>query len=162
MRSLTAVLVAVSLLACNGGDETPQASQVVKWAAVPESTRSSPDGGQILDVVLRGEVADGWKVYSLSQKGDGPAPMRVTVSPEAQLDGEVKGPPVTRSTDPNFNFETETYSGAAVFRFAVKLPPATAAREPVELHVTTQACNDNVCLPSQTTTLSVAPNAGPG
>jgi thiol:disulfide interchange protein DsbD len=164
MRLKIVTLIATTTLACGPAKGAARPTlEVVKWTATPATVRPSPDGDRIMDVVLRADVEEGWKFYSLTQKpkaGGSPAAMTVAITPAASLDGSVQGPTPNRSVDPNFSFETETYSGSPVFRFAVKLPANTAAATPVELTVKSQACSDKICLPVRTTTLSVAPPPG--
>ena len=162
MRISSLIALTIAVGACGSGNDNPPPSQVVKWTATPGALRTSPDGSSVLDVVLSAHVEPGWKLYSLTQKGGGPVPMSVRAGPDStySIDGVVLGPTADRALDPNFNLETETYSGAPTFRLAVKLPPSTDASKPVELKVRSQACSDKLCLPAQTKTVSVTPKAG--
>lgn len=162
MRTSAFVAIALVLSACSASNEAPPPSEVVKWTATPGAVRQTADGASVLDVVLRADIDPGWKVYSLTQTGGRLTPMTVKLSPDApyQIDGIVTGPKPERARDPNFDLETETYSGSPTFHFAVRLPPAVDSSKPVELKVRSQACSDKLCLPARTTTVSVAPKAG--
>jgi hypothetical protein len=83
--------------------------------------------------------------------------MKVTVSPPYQLAGDVSGPAPVKAPDNNFGIETETYSGAQVFRFAVEIPNATSDLPPIQFKVKSQACSDKLCLPAKTQTITVRP-----
>lgn len=152
----------MAVLACsspgNDGAEPPP-SKVVEWAASAENVRPGPDGGTIVDVTLRATVEPGWKLYSLTQKGGGPAAMTVkldSLSPYT-LAGEIRGPSADRAADPNFGIETETYSGAPTFVVPVSVPAVADPSMPIEIKVRSQACSDKLCLPARTITVSVPP-----
>jgi DsbC/DsbD-like thiol-disulfide interchange protein len=145
--------------ACSGeeGDGAPPPpSKVVDWSATGENLRKAPDGGTIVDVTLRATVEPGWKLYSLTQGGGGPVAMTVkldSLSPY-KLAGEVRGPAADKAMDPNFNIETETYSGEAIFVVPVHIP-VVGGSAPIDLKVRSQACSDRLCLPARTTTVSL-------
>jgi len=156
-------LIALALLACACSSSKekdavpPTASTVVGWSAMAGSPRPGPHESRIIDVDLKVNVTDGWHVYSLTQLTGGPTPMSVTVSPPYQLAGDVSGPQPVKAKDNNFGIETETYSGAQSFRFAVEIPNTSPELPPIEFKVRSQACSDKLCLPAKTQTIRVTP-----
>lgn len=162
MRLSRIVLAAVALAACSSPREAPPATaDVIKWMARPGAVRVAEDGGSLLHVDLWAEVAPGWKLYSLTQKGDGPVPMTVKLEPDSpySIEGPVNGPPPTREMDPNFDIETETHTGAAQFTLTVRVPTGADISKPIDLKVRSQACSDTLCLPPRTTTVSIPAEA---
>ena len=160
MRTLTILLTAVAITGCAEPEKpAPPPSRVVEWMASVESARPTDDGGSLLDVALVASVDEGWKVYSLSQKGGGPVAMTVRLDSASayRLAGPVVGPKADYALDPNFGIETETYAGKAVFRVPVRAPAVLDPRVPIELKGRSQACSDRLCLPAKTTTITVNP-----
>jgi|SRR5687767_6340393 len=159
MNRYLCTLAVIALGACTASREAPPRSDVIQWTAEAGAVRPAADGRSVVDVTLKAQVEPGWKLYSLTQKGGGPNPMTVTIAPESpyQIDGVATGPEPLRSLDPNFGIETETYSGEAAFRIAVKLPSNAVANTPIELKVRSQACSDKLCLPARTVTVPVTP-----
>lgn len=162
MRLSRIVLAAVALAACSSPREAPPATaDVIKWMAQPGALSVAEDGGSLLHVDLWAEVAPGWKLYSLTQKGDGPVPMTVKLDPDSpySIEGPVNGPPPSREMDPNFDIETETHTGAAQFTLTVRVPTGADISKPIDLKVRSQACSDRLCLPPRTTTVSIPAEA---
>lgn len=160
MRTLGSLLLIAAVAACAPDDNDgslPPPSNVVAWSASGENLRPAPEGGTVIDVTLRAKVEPGWKVYSLTQGGGGPVAMSVrldSLSPY-KLAGEIRGPASQKAKDPNFDIETETYSGEPVFVIPVHVPAVVDSSIPIELKVRSQACSDNLCLPARTTTVSL-------
>ncbi len=158
MRLSRIFLAAIALAACSNAREAPPpTANVIKWMAKPGAVRDAEGGNSLLHVDLWAEVEPGWKLYSLTQKGDGPLPMTVKLDPDSpySIEGPVNGPPPNREMDPNFNIETETYTGAARFTLTVRVPAGADISKPIDLKVRSQACSDRLCLPPRTTTVSI-------
>jgi hypothetical protein len=153
----------IAAIACSGQKDTPPppSSDVVDWVAIAGAPRAGPDNSVFIDVDLQATVDDGWHVYSLGQTTGGPVPMTVKVTAPYSFAGNVVGPPPVKAKDPNFNIETETYSGEQIFHIPLKLAASSSlAPPPIELKVRSQACSDRLCLPAKTTTLKVLPGLG--
>ena len=162
MRTLSIVVSALAVSACAEAEKAPPPpSKVVEWTASVESSTPTSDGA-VLDVALIAQVEEGWKVYSLTQKGGGPVAMTVRIDSTSiySLAGPVQGPKADYAMDPNFGIETETYAREAVFRVPVKVPAVVDPAVPIELKVRSQACSDRLCLPAKTTTITVNPPVG--
>jgi len=117
-------------------------------------------------LTLKGDIADGWKMYAL----DSPPPSRgVSVSVEAWPNGLEKSGPVEqaepkRGYDPNFDKEVSYFQGTATLRVPLAAEKrANPGERTVKGRVTFMVCTDEMCLPptptSFTTTVAVADGA---
>jgi len=83
--------------------------------------------------------------------------MTVTVapSPPFSIQGNVAGPAPVVVFDKEFNLNTERYKGAPSFTVPVIARLATGAvPQSVDVKVRFQACNETMCLPAHTVTLT--------
>ena len=65
---------------------------------------------------LKANVDSGWHLYSPTTPPGGPIITKIQVTPNPLLAGfRVFRPQPVRKLDPNFNIDTETYTGEAVF-----------------------------------------------
>jgi len=113
--------------------------------------------GAKFEVTLTAEISEGWHMYSFTQPPGGPSTSQATLSPEQpfKLAGSIIGVPPHKAYDPNFEMETESYEGTAVFRLPLVVegivPPGTRN---VAVDVRFQVCNETTCLPPKTLHLS--------
>jgi thiol:disulfide interchange protein DsbD len=133
----------------------------VKWTMSVEPAKAPP-GSHVL-ARLTGHIDPGWHMYSMSTAGA--IPTTVVLAPNPVVEGyRVLQSPPKRTFDPNFNEETETYSGEAAFLVDIELKK-DAATGPAEISATAryQTCNDKVCIPpvrrTSTAQLSIDPAA---
>jgi thiol:disulfide interchange protein DsbD len=155
MRSsiLVAALALPLLTSCKKTERTVTSPNPANWSVSSVAGLLKPG---TTDTVRFAAVLDsGWYIYSLTQVAGGPVPMSVTVdpSPPFTIVGEVAGPKPVNVFDKEFNINTERYVGkptfAAVVAVAHKpMPPSLNVR------VRYQACNETLCLPARTTTLT--------
>ena len=98
-----------------------------------------------------------WKMYSITQGAGGPIPTRITLGDGPFKIGGVSGPRPKVALDPNFQMNTETYSGSAAFSvpFTVNAD-ATEGAQTLNVNFRFQVCNDTVCLPPRTIKLASA------
>ncbi len=136
----------------------------VQWSLTLEHS-SAPPGGQVA-IHLTAAMDAGWHLYSLTTPRP---PIATTISlaeNPAIARFKVFQPAPVRKLDPNFNTETETFDGKAVFLIVATLA-SDAAGGPVELAagIRYQACDDKQCLPPRrhtvTAKLTVDPAAQP-
>lgn len=165
MRLLAVVSLVIIESACSAPKKAPIASdsEVVAWAALAGPMRPGRGDSMLFDVDVKVTVTGGWHVYSLTQPAGGPTPMKISVSPSPpySLAGKVVGPAPVKAQDDNFGIETETYSGEQIFHVPVSVAASsTISPPPLELKIRSQACNDRLCLPAKTTTLTVQPARG--
>ncbi|HWQ56773.1 MAG TPA: cytochrome c biogenesis protein CcdA [Bryobacteraceae bacterium] len=120
----------------------------VDWALTLEPAAAPP--GATVQARLEAKLAPGWHLYSGTTAGAIP----LTIKP---AEGVVEGvrlfqAPPKRAFDPNFNLETETYEGAAVFWLQAKLKSdAAAGAAELKLNLRYQTCDDKVCIPGRAT-----------
>lgn len=122
------------------------------------SPGSVPSGGRGT-VRITASISGGWKMYSITQGAGGPIPTRITFADGAIKAGAVSGPRPKVAMDPNFNMNTETYSGSAVFSAPFTVDQATPIGEQtLNATVRYMACTDTVCLPPRNIKLSATVN----
>ncbi|MCL4854549.1 MAG: redoxin, partial [Bryobacteraceae bacterium] len=136
----------------------------VQWSLTLEPS-SAPPGGQVA-ARLTAAMDPGWHLYSLTTPRP-PIATTISLAENPAIAGfKVYQPAPVRKLDPNFNTETETFDGKAVF-LIVATVAGDAAGGPVELAagVRYQACDDKQCLPPRrhtvTAKLTIDPAAQP-
>ena len=133
----------------------------VKWSLALEPAAVAP-GSKVL-ARLEAQIDPGWHVYSMTSAGA--IPTTVKVAPNAAVEKvRVFQAPPKKAYDPNFQLDTETYEGAAVFLLELQLKPdAAAGASEISAEVRYQTCNDKVCIPPRrqtvTATLTIDPAA---
>lgn len=143
------LFVAATVVAGN-----PQESPV-EWSASASVAPLRP--GAKFSVKVKARISPGWHIYSITQAPGGPVPTEITLAPKQPfaLAGYVRGPLPHSGYDANFQLETETYEGTAMFTV-----PLIAATNPplgtnaVQLAVRFQACDGQICLPPKTVPLN--------
>ncbi len=145
LRSLTvAALFGTALFA--------QGQQHVHWSLAAD--------GQL--VRAEASIDPGWHLYSASTPAGLPAQFRAD-APALVQSLTVFQPPPKRAFDPNFNSETETFEGQAVFLLRLKpAPGAPAGAAAIPISVRYQTCNDQQCVPGRwtgTVNLAIDPAA---
>ncbi len=127
-------------------------------AVSPSTVPAGGKGTARINVSIDG----GWKMYSLTQGAGGPIPTRITLGDGPFKIGGVSGPRPKVAMDPNFQMNTETYSGGAAFtvNFSVN-PDAPEGQQTLNVNFRYQVCNDTVCLPPKTLKLASALTIGP-
>src|SRR6187431_1023628 len=171
MRSRLTALIAGSAVAI---------ALVIAWMLIATTPRAAaqavnptrwsiaalgPDAvaGKTFDAVISVTIESGWKVYSLTQKPGGPTALVITV-PEKQVfesAGAAAGPLPHISFDPNFGFDTETYTEQADFQVPVKsAADASLAGATLRVIVRYQACNQRLCNPPTDVELTANTTSG--
>jgi hypothetical protein len=150
----TILLAILTLLSTSTASIRP-----VKWTVIGGSAARPLQMGRSTTIEVRADIANGWHIYSLSQKPGGPIPLRLKLSGagDVSIRGVVKAPKPERTFDKNFGIETELYSGSPVF----SLPIAVAARSSTgmrrfQIEARYQVCSDRLCLPPRTDKLDAA------
>jgi thiol:disulfide interchange protein DsbD len=124
----------------------------VQWSLTLEPAAAAP-GATVL-ARLEGQIDPGWHVYSMSSAGAIPTTIKVAANAAVEKVRVFQAPP-KKAYDPNFQLETETYEGSAVFLLELKLKPdAVAGASEVSAEVRYQTCNDKVCIPPRRRTVS--------
>lgn len=111
---------------------------------------------------INASIDGGWKMYSLTQGAGGPIPTRITLGDGPFKMGGASGPRPKVAMDPNFQMNTETYSGGAAFTVSFTVnPDAPEGEQTLNVNLRYQVCNDTVCLPPRTLKLASALTIGP-
>src|SRR5579884_2622623 len=120
--------------------------ELVHWSLASEAAKAAP--GSTVALRLTAKIDPGWHMYSLSATpADGPNATTVALAENPAIESfKVYQPKADRKFDPNFKFDTETFSNEAVFLIQAKLK-SDAAPGPLELTANTryQTCNDTEC-----------------
>ena len=142
----------VILLLVMGMAALAQGPNNVKWSLALEPAAAAP-GSKVL-ARLEGQIDPGWHLYSMTSAGAIPATIKVAPNPAVASARVFQAPP-KKAYDPNFQLDTETYEGSAVFLFELQLKPdAAPGASEVAAEVRYQTCNDKVCIPPRRRTAS--------
>ena len=153
MRPLLGLLL-IPLLVANAPPLKP-----VRWVLVGGNGPRAVASGKTVDVVLQAEIADGWYIYSLTQKPGGPIPLRIQLVGAADVGvrGGVKAPKPVTKFDPNFGIETELHRGKPRFVVPLGVPRGSlTGKRDLEVSVRYQACSETLCLPPRTEKVKVS------
>jgi thiol:disulfide interchange protein len=155
LRFFLSALIVVGILAAK---EDP-----VQWSMAPagKSAQVAPKGKAYLE--LKAKVDSGWHLYSPTTPPGGPIITKITVANSPGIDTvQVYRPQPVRKLDPNFNIDTETYTGEATFLIEAVTSSSATGTVPVAATVRYQACSDVKCLPPVKKTVSAELTAAPG
>ena len=145
MRTGRAFLVfALVLLAsgCLQAKEDP-----VQWAIQPVKGFEQVKPGAPAWLELTATVQPGWHLYSPTTPPGGPIPTKIELTPNPAVTGaKVWRQNPVRRLDPNFNIDTETYAGSAIFYIEADTKPGGAGHGQREASAYYQACSDVKCL----------------
>jgi len=155
-----AAIIALSLPGLVRAKEDP-----VHWAMSPAAGATkavvAPGGTGYFEV--KATVESGWHLYSPTTPPGGPIITKILVSVNPLLkDSHIFRPQPVRKLDPNFQVDTETYTGDAVFLAEVIAADTATGQTNVELAVRYQACSEVKCLPPVKKTVSADLTFVPG
>ena len=133
----------------------------VKWSLALDPA-SAAQGAKVI-ARLEGRIDLGWHVYSMTSAGAIPTTVKVAANAAVEKVRVFQAPP-KKAYDPNFQLDTETYEGSAVFLLELQLTPdAAPGASEISAEVRYQTCNDKVCIPPRrqtvTATLTIDPAA---
>jgi thiol:disulfide interchange protein DsbD len=120
----------------------------VRWTLAPAGGKSVVAPGGTAYFELKATVDPGWHLYSPTTPPGGPIVTKIQVSANPLFkDAQIYRPQPVRKLDPNFQIDTETYTGNPVFIAAVTAADNAAGQTNVEVAVRYQVCSDVSCLP---------------
>ena len=124
-----------------------QPVQHAHWTAEFDPARAAPGGKALARITAR--IDAGWHLYSPSSAAGIPATFQFA-APRVVESTRLFQAPGKRAFDPNFNAETETYEGEAVFLVEMSLR-RDAPSGPAEIEVSGrfQTCSDTQCVPGR-------------
>jgi thiol:disulfide interchange protein DsbD len=124
----------------------------VQWTLSLDPATAAP-GSKVL-AHLEGRLDPGWHVYSMTSAGAIPTSVKLAANAAVGKMKVFQAPP-KKAYDPNFQLDTETYEGSAVFLLELQLKPdAAAGASEISAEVRFQTCNDKVCIPPRRRTVS--------
>jgi len=127
----------------------------ITWSA--PTTAAKGTAGAPLDVEVLARIDEGWHLYSLTQA---PPPDPTVISLAAgqpfALSGTAEGPIPEKGFDEAVGVDTEFYTDAVSFRLPLTVEKsAKPGDHTIIVTARWQACNGNLCLRPQTTTIEV-------
>src|SRR6185437_4063135 len=137
----------------------------VQWTLTPAANAPIAPGDKVY-LELKATIQSGWHLYSPTTPPGGPiiTTIGLTANP-AIASYQVYRPQPVRKLDPNFQLDTETYSGAARFIIEAVTAGSASGAAQLEAKVRYQSCTDVKCLPpvSKTvqTTVRISKGAPP-
>jgi DsbC/DsbD-like thiol-disulfide interchange protein len=150
-------VVAIAALAPCGAEAQQGRPQPVKWSVALEPATGQAAAGGKLVAVVTAAIGDGWHVYAPDESNVGPRPVELTIVKNQVFTaaGRFDAPEPEREMDQAFDQVTASYTEKAAFR----LPVAVAADAPagphaLEIDVSFQACDGNICLPAKAVRVS--------
>jgi DsbC/DsbD-like thiol-disulfide interchange protein len=148
------LLLAAAALAPGMAPAQQGPPQPVKWSiALDPASGQVPAGGRLAAVVTA-RIGDGWHVYAPDKASAGPRPVEIRIvrNPIFTVDGTVGTPKPEREMDEAFGQITASYTETAVFRVPVAVAAeAAAGAQLLEIEISFQACDGNICLPAKAT-----------
>jgi len=142
-RIFSSLLLLVVLPALSTAKEDP-----VQWTlGAPAGSEKVAPGGKAY-LALKATVGPGWHLYSPTTPAGGPIITKIQVAESPAIASyTVYRPPPVRKLDPNFQIETETYTGAANFLLELATSKSASGSANVVATVRYQVCSDTQCLP---------------
>jgi DsbC/DsbD-like thiol-disulfide interchange protein len=133
--------------------------QPVKWSLAIDPASGQVASGGRFTAVVTADIGEGWHVYAPDRANIGPRPVELTIvkNPVFTSGGKIDAPEPNRVMDEAFGQITASYRKNATFRLPVAAAAGAAAGPRLlEIDVTFQACDGNICLPAKTTRLKAA------
>jgi thiol:disulfide interchange protein DsbD len=151
--------VAVLLLLAAGAAFTPAGAlaqhgppQPVRWSLALDPAHGRVAAGGKLTAVVTAKIDEGWHVYAPDEANVGPRPVELTIVKNQVFTaaGGFDAPEPEREMDQAFGQITASYSDEATFRMPVAVAAeASAGPHVIEIDVSFQACDGNICLPAK-------------
>jgi thiol:disulfide interchange protein len=138
-RILSSLLLFGLLPALSAAKEDP-----VQWTL--GGGKTAPGGKAYLE--LKATIQPGWHLYSPTTPPGGPIITKIEVAESPAIASyTVYRPEPVRKLDPNFQIETETYTGTANFLLELATSKSASGNANVVATVRYQVCSDTQCLP---------------
>lgn len=119
----------------------------VQWKLQPVKGFEQVKPGAPAWLQLTATIQPGWHLYSPTTPPGGPILTKIALTPNAAVtDAKVWRQKPVRKLDPNFNIDTETYAGSAVFYLEADTKAGSSGPVAIEASAYYQACSDVKCL----------------
>ncbi len=131
------------------------AQNPVKWSLESDAKGKALKANDVLNAKIKAEIENGWHLYAIEQPEGGPFPTKISVPENLPLtiEGKIISPAVVTKLDPNFQIETKFFEKTAEFNVPLKTT-ADSNADDLKLNIKYQVCNDKVCLPPKTVSVS--------
>jgi len=138
-----------------GADASSPERGDVRWQAEAQPTTVRP--GESLMVRLRGTVTDGWHSYALDSPAGRPLSVTFDALPAGlTLQRPLHQSPPTAQYDPNFDAQARYLNGRFAVRAALRVGgDAALGPDTLRASIRYMVCNDQLCMPPQTTSVPV-------
>jgi thiol:disulfide interchange protein len=157
-RFLLPALAVICILPLFAAREDP-----VQWALAPAKGQSQLSPGDQVVFELKATIQSGWHLYSPTTPAGGPIITEIRLENNSALAKYlVYRPQPVRKLDPNFQVDTETYTGDVVFLIKADTAKSASGEANVQATVRYQACTDVKCLPPVKKTTSTDIHFAPG
>jgi DsbC/DsbD-like thiol-disulfide interchange protein len=133
--------------------------QPVKWSLAVEPESGQVAAGGRFVAVVTAAINEGWHVYAPDEANVGPRPVDLAIvkNPVFSAAGKFTSPEPEREMDEAFGQITASYSEKATFRLPVAVgADAPAGAHTLEIDVSFQACDGNICLPAKAARVKAA------
>jgi thiol:disulfide interchange protein DsbD len=135
----------------------------VQWTLAPAKGAAQIAPGSHVFVALKASIAPGWHLYSPTTPPGGPNPTQIRLQEAPVIAAyRVYRPEPIRKFDPNFQLQTETYTGNATFLIDTATAPSATGKANFAAMVRYQVCSDVKCLPPVRKTASTQLTFVPG
>lgn len=112
--------------------------------------------GEIFEVTVQASIDGNWHLYSIANDPDaGPYPTQFSsTNPKMAIAGDIAESEPSIEMDPNFNAKLGWHTGEATFTIPVAFRENTEGNSVIDLEVFYQVCDDKVCLPPKTKSIT--------
>ncbi len=137
------LFLALSLTGLLAAKEDP-----VQWTLTPANGQSQIAPGGKAYFELKAIIQPGWHLYSPTTPSGGPIITKLGLTANPFIASyQVYRPQAVRKLDPNFQVDTETYTGEATFLIETTASASASGKSMVEATTRYQTCTDVKCLP---------------
>ncbi len=132
--------------------------------SISATVDGQPRAGEVIHIPVIASMDSEWFIYSIYKTSDGPIPTAINVSGKAvAMVGMVKEPEPKYKWDKGFETNSYYHTNGAIFTAPVKLKSALApGTYDLTVDFFFQVCNDRLCYPPTTKTISVQVTIEPG
>jgi len=112
--------------------------------------------GESFEITVEARIDGKWHLYSVDNDPDaGPFPTQFSTTTETvELAGKIKESEPVIEYDPNFDVELGWHTKEATFTIPLSFSKEASGSSDIALEVLYQVCDDKVCLPPKTETIS--------
>ncbi|MBV9303846.1 MAG: thioredoxin family protein [Acidobacteriaceae bacterium] len=119
----------------------------IQWNLAPADGKAEIARGAKKYFDLKATIQPGWHLYSPTTPPGGPIITKIKLSENSAIAGyHVYRPQPVRKLDPNFQLDTETYTGSATFLIEAEISKSATGKSTVEAIARYQACSETKCL----------------